>query len=291
LFPDSFEVFHNNLVSPKIGNNVFADVVMNPSHVTSFPSRNFAKQSLTGMCAFGLKNRTQVFELSFDLLDFTGIIKPAVRTDGEVVNSEVNAQNNVLRTVVLLNGINLFREHKQEEAPAFFVDSEQAFFNFPSEIFSVARRYGEWNLNSAFDRGETQDITFERSVARKVVFHRALVYDWFGFGFLDHSAALFDASNSELALKVEASQLFVDKGVELNIILDAFIPCSVDTELQSFFVDGKSLNYLGKGFNLDLRSHNSSHKSIEVEQVFKTIGGFGDSSLQQDCSVSSPTTL
>jgi hypothetical protein len=45
LFSDAFKVFHHNLVSIEIGNNVFAYVVVTPSHKPSLFSRDFLEQS------------------------------------------------------------------------------------------------------------------------------------------------------------------------------------------------------------------------------------------------------
>src|SRR4030065_2050546 len=120
LFSDTFEVFHDYLVSVEFGNNVFTDVMINPSHPTSFLSRDFAKQSLTGFCAFGLENRTQMFEFSFDLLDFGRIIKLAIRSDCQVVYSEVNAKNLILQ--VRTFGSNLFRECEQKETSSLYIN-------------------------------------------------------------------------------------------------------------------------------------------------------------------------
>ena len=160
LFPDTFQVFHHNLVSIEVGNNIFAYVVVCPSHEPFLFSRDFFKQSSGTSCAFGLKFTTQIFELSFNSLHFSRIIKPAVTTDGEVIYSKVNAQNNVLRTTVLLSGSNLFRESEQKETSAFFINSKQTFLNIPTEVFFVTVRDSERNLDSAFNSSQTQDIVF-----------------------------------------------------------------------------------------------------------------------------------
>ncbi len=68
LFPDAFQVFHNNLVSIEIGNNVFTYTMVNMLHPTSFSSRKFFKQSLTGTSAFRLKLGTQILEFPFEIV-------------------------------------------------------------------------------------------------------------------------------------------------------------------------------------------------------------------------------
>ena len=272
LFTDTFEVFHNNLVSIEVGNNVFANVVVYPSHKSFFSSRDFFKQSLAGTSTFGLKFTTQILKFPFSLFDFSRIIKPAVRTDGEVVYSKVNAQNNVLRTTVLLSGSNLFRESEQEETSAFFINSKQTFLNIPTEVFFVTVRDSERNLDSAFNSSQTQDIIFERSTTGKVISHTYSVDSWFGFSLFNHSTGLFDTSYSELALQSNISEMLVNERMEFDIIPDMLIPSHINTELQSFRVDSESFNYLGSCIDSNLCSDSCSHKDIEEGQVFKCFG-------------------
>jgi hypothetical protein len=272
LFPDTFQVFHYNLVSVEIGNNVFTDVVVYPSHESFFSSRGFFKQSLTGTSTFGLKFTTQILELPFSLLDFSRIIKPAVRTNSEVVYSKVNAQNNVLRTTVLLSGSNLFRECEQEETSIFFINPQEAFLDIPTEVFFVTVGDSKWDFNPAFNSSQTQDIIFEGSTTGKVVSHTYFIDSWFGLSFFDHSTGLFDTSYSELAMQTNISKMLIDKRMELDVVLDMFIPSSVDTELQPFRVDFESFDYFRSGFDSNFCSDSCSHKDIGGEQVFKCFG-------------------
>lgn len=269
LFPDTFQVFHHDFVSIEVGNNIFTDFVINFSHESFFSSRDFFKQSLAGASTFGLKFTTQVFEFPFGLLDFSRIIKPAVTTDGEVVYSEVNAQNNVLRTTVLLSGSNLCGECEQEETSTFFIYSQKTFFDIPTEVFFVTVGDSERNLDSAFNSSQTQDIIFKRSTTGKVVSHANSIDSWFGFSLFDHTTGLFDTCDSELALQSSISEMLIDKGMELDIIPYLTLPSLIDTELQSFGIDIESFDYFRNCFDSNLCSDSCSHKDIEEEQVFK----------------------
>jgi|SRR3989344_1172465 len=289
LFSYSSEVFHHYLVSVEIGNYVFTHVVINPSHITIFPTAKFPQKTLSRPCAFGLQFRAQIFEFSFDLFDFMRIIKPAVGRDSEVVYSKVNAKNTFLRSVV--NGINLFGKGEQKETFAPLVHSQQTLIDIPTEVFFVAVRNRELNFDSAIDCSDAQDIIFEGSRAREVIPHRSSPDKRLIFSFLDHTAGLFDASNSELALQTEKTQMFIDKWMQFDVVFDLFIPSRIDTELQSFGIQLESADYLWSRFNLDFSSHNASHIFNIGEFIFKPYGGFGNSSPQQDCSVSLPTTL
>lgn len=272
LFPNTFEVFHHNLVSVKVGNNTFTYVMIVPSHKPLLSSRDFFKQSSRTSCAFGLEFTTQIFELPFNLLYFSTIIKPTVTTDGKIIYSEVNTQNNVLRTTVLLNGSNLFRECEQEETPAFFINPKQTFLNIPIEVFFVTSGNSEWNLYSSFDSSQTQNIVLERSTAREVISHTYSVDSWFRFSFLDHSTGLFDTSYSELALQSSLSQGFIDKRMEFNVIFNLSFPCLIDTELQSFSIDIEGFNYSWSRIDSNLCSYSCSHKDNEIVELFKCFG-------------------
>jgi len=283
LFSYSSEVFHHNFVSVKIGNDVFTHVVINPSHITIFPTTKLFQKTLSRPCAFGLQFRAQISKFPFDLFDFMRIIKPAVGSDSEVVYSEVNTKNTFLRSVV--NGINLFGKSEKKETSTSLVHSKQTLIDIPTEVFFVAVRDRELDFDSAFDCSDAQDIVFERSRAGKVISQRSPLDKWLRLGFLEHTTGLFDARNSKLALQTERTQMFVNERVEFDVVFDLFVPSRIDTELQSFGVQLESADYLRSRFNLDFSCHNASHKFNLGELIFKHYGGFGNSSPQQDCSI------
>ena len=168
-----FEVFHHNLVSIEAGNNLLAYVMVNPSHVTSFSSRQLLEKPLAGTSAFSLENRTQIPELPLDLLDFGRIVKPVVRSDSQIVYSEINAKNSSLRATVHLRGINLFRECKDKETSAFFIQSQKAFSNIPTEIFFVASRNVKPELLPTIEQSKNENVSFEVSTSWEVISYRS----------------------------------------------------------------------------------------------------------------------
>jgi len=292
LFPYTFQVFHHHLVSIKFGNNVFTDVVVMPSHEPSFSSRDFFQQSLCGTSAFGLKFTTQILEFSFDLLDNARIVKPAVTTDGKVVHSEVNAQNNVLRTTVLLSGSNLFREREQEKAPAFFIHSEQAFLNIPSEVFSITGRDVQFEILPRLEQSQTEFVSFEPCASWEVIPNRASFDAWFSLGFLYHTTRLLDTGNSQLAWQ-GLSEPWIDKGMQFDIVHDLTLPSLIDTELQGFSVRFDSTNYLFGWINSNLCSDSCSHNTIKPELLFKCFGNEEETGFLPtiNCGVSALTLL
>ena len=78
LLSYAFEIFHNDFVSIKAGNNLLTYAVVYPSHITSFPTTKLFQQSLSRPCAFSLKFSTNELKLPFNLLDLMRIEKLAV---------------------------------------------------------------------------------------------------------------------------------------------------------------------------------------------------------------------
>ena len=298
LFSDAFEVFQNNLITIESGNNVFANVMINPSHVTVFSATNLPKKSFAGTSAFCLKNGTQVFKLSLGLLDFTAIIKPAVRCDGEVVYSEVNTQNSVLQARAF--GIDFFGECEQEKSPAFFVHSQQAFADLPTEVLFVTSRNTKRCFKSSFDCADTQNIILETSTAWEVITHTATINHRLAFGFCNHTARLFNASNCKLGGQ-GFSDVRINEWVKFDVISDFVLPSNINTILQTFSVGFDSADYCSVCLNFDFGSCSCLHNKAYVQGVFKPYEWLssvqckevksGNSSLLQESNVSLPHAL
>jgi len=266
---NSFEVFHNNFVSIKIGNNILTNVMVSPSHKPFLSTRDFFKQSLSRPCAFSLEFRTQILELPFNPLDFSRPIKLAIRSDSKIINSDINTKNSILEARAI--DINVFRECKQEETSTFFIYPQEAFSNFPSEILPITIWNSERDFNPTFDCSQTQDIILKGSRTREIISHTDFVDYWFTFSLLDHTTGLFDTSDSELALQSSLSQGLIDKGVELDIIPYLFSPCSIDTELQTFGINFKSSNYLFSCIDSNFGCCSCFHSKSEYNCLFKCI--------------------
>ena len=273
LLPYPFEVFHNNLVSVEVGNNIFTNVMINPLHPTSFSSAYLPEKTLGRKSAFTLKFGTQIFELSFDLLDFSRIIKPAVRSDSEVIYSEVNAKNSNLRATVHLRGNDLFRECKDEETSALLIHSEQTFSNIPIEIFLITGRDVEVKLLPNFEKSKNKDVPFDISTSWKVVSHRCSFDDGLCFSTLDHTTSLSHTSNSYLGRELKLlSYSPIDSIVQFEVLDNLMFPSIINTELQCFSVSLDSRNYLFSWIDSNFSTDSCSHNSIVEEQVFKSYG-------------------
>ena len=297
-FPNSFKVFQYDFVPAEIGNNVLANVVVNPSHVTSFSAANLLQQSLSASSAFSLQFTAQEFELSFDLLDFAGIIKSAVASDGKIVYSEVNTQNSTLRATVQLNGTNLFRECEHEKTSTLFIHPEQTFLNVPGEIILVAVRDCELELLPGFEQAQYEHVTLNVSTTWEVVSDRRSVNNRFTFSFFNYTARLLDASDGELGWQC-FSEMCVNERVEFNVIFDAMLPGVVDAELQGFSVRFDSFDYFGSCVDFDFCTDCCSHNNGKTLEVFKpyvevcpvTSGGFASPPTTEVVGIRSGRTL
>jgi len=239
-----------------------------PNHITSFPTTKLFQQSLSRPCAFSLKFITQIFESPLDLLDFNRIIKPAVRSDSKVIYSEVNAQNNGLRTVVLLSGIDLFRECEQEKTSTFLIHSEKTLRYVPFEISVVTFRDIQVKLFPAFKQSQREDISFDIGTSGEVVSDTCSLYNWFGFGFFDHTTSLFDTSDCQLGRQC-LSEMLICRWMQFDIIPDFVLGRNINTELQYFSVRFDSSNYLWSWIDSDFGSCNSSHLIGEYIGTYK----------------------
>lgn len=278
------EIFHYNLATIKTINNFFADVMINPSHETTFFSRNLFEKSSGTSSAFALKFTSQEFEFPFNLLDFRGVEELPIRSDSKIINSQVHTENSV-RTRT--NG-DFLGEYKQEEAFAFGINPQKAFINFPTEIIFIAIRNSERNFNPSFDCGDAQNIIFKRETSRGIVSDGTEINDRFSLSFLDNPTSLFNARDGKLRRQSESSQICVNKGMEFNIIPNFQFPSSINTELHSFFIDSNSINNILSWFNSNFSSCSDSHKNykepdylnltkLNNEEVFllPTINGLG----------------
>ena len=295
-FSDSFQVFHNNFVSIKIGNNVLADVMVYPSHEPFLSTRDFLQQSLSGICAFGLKFASQEFEFPFCLLDNAGIEKPAVRCNGKVIYSEVNAKNFVLSRV---SDINFFGKCKDKITSAFSINHQKAFSNIPSKILLETIWNRKRNLNTTFDCSQRQNIVFEGSRTRKIISHTAMIDNRFTFHSFDNSTSLFDTSDCKLRLQTFCFDIGIDKRMKLDVVLDSSLPSLIDTELQTLFVKEQSPINNRISFQLNFNTCSAQHRNTEQKQLFKDYAGLSCGDINggwqflptMNCRVSLPNIL
>lgn len=268
LFPDTFQVFHYNSISTiESGNNLFADFMVFNSHETSLFSRDFFEQSLGTASAFGLKSLSQSKIFAFDFFGYGRMEKLPVRSDKQFIYAEVQAKNTSLRLSAI--DLNLFSKSKEEETSAFFINSQQAFSHVPSEIFFEAIRNDDIKGLPSFDCSNPENVVFKTSTSWKVISDRTFVDDRLSLGFFNISSSLFNAGDSELAMQTDVSEMLVNERMKFNIVSDFFIPSNIDTELQTFFIEGNSLDEFGSCLDFDFCCCTKSHNGYKQDVIYK----------------------
>lgn len=275
-FPYSSEVFHNDFVSIKFGNNLFTYVVIYPLHPTVFSSTKLLKKSFSRSSAFSLKFGTQISKFPFNIFNIRGIEETVIRSDSKIIYSKVNTKNFFLQRAF---SIDFSRKTKQEEASAFFIGSQQTFSNIPFiEVLFITIRDCERNFNSSFDCSNAQNIVLKGSAARKIVSHRTIINNWLGFSSLDHPTSLFYTGNGELCLKSSLTQELVDKWMQSDIVFDFALPGLINTELQGFRIDFDSSDNFRSRNNFDFGCSFYTHKHIKTLKYINILEDKGSNS-------------
>lgn len=264
--PYSLQIFHNNSVS--VGaNNLFADIMVYPSHEPSFPARDFFEQSLCRPCAFGLNFTTQELEFSLDIFSLWDFEKSSVGTDSEIVDSQINSERGIA-----FGSWNIFAEIEQKISSAIAVHPQQTFGNIPTEIFGITFGNVEWKFYPAFDGGNAQKIAFNTGISWKIILYGTLFDERFAFGFLDDSAGLLYAGNCHLAWQSHSFELPVNQRMQFNVVPDFIFPSGVNAELHCLPENLQSFNYFRNCWNLDFCSY-SNHFIVEnVPNLYKLNG-------------------
>ena len=287
-FPDTFQVFHYNLLTVETANYVSTDIVVNPSHPTSFSSTHLLEKTFSGTSAFTLKLGSQIPVFPFNLLNFIRFIEPTVRTDSKIIYSEVDTENTVLRTVAL-DSIDLFRECEEEKTSSFLVDSEKGFADLPREVFFVTVRYVESVFFSGIEKAQHENISFDVRTSREIVSDTATLDYQLCLGTFHHTGSMLDTSDCELCGKFELfSDIIIDEFMQFDIVADTFVPRNISTVLQSTSVciDG-IIDFSARRY-LDFGSRNSSHYSIESINLYKFNGNMEEQGVDLQRCNSSP---
>ena len=283
-FSYSLEVFHYDSVSSvKSGDYFFADVVVVPSHETSFSTTNLLEEARSGASAFGLKLGAQKTEPSLNLLNNRGIEESSITCGGNVFDAQIYAEN-FMRRAAILNSFCFFGESEQEESPPFFVQPEQALTNFPSEVFFIAFGNFYAELLPSNESSKSQNVAFEVGTSREIISDTSLLNNRLGFALFDHTASMLDTSYCELSRKlVSSSQFPINNMVEFDVVSNLVIPSNVYAELQRFGISSDSLNNLRSCNNFNLSNSAINHTKNIRTLVFIPSPG--------TCPVSSDMTL
>lgn len=262
---DVAQVFHhdNRWIT---ADDALADSMVSPSH-KPYPSATEAFEMPLGrFSAFGLKSANQFIIFNSETLDLFPI-EQIIGCDRKIVYADINSKNSVLETRAF--GIDVFSECEEEETSASFVHPEKTLSDIPCEVFFVAVGDSEWNLNPALDCTDAQDIAFEGSTSWEVISDRCSVDSWLGLSLFDHTTTLPDTTDGKLRLKSQTFEMFVNQTLQSEFVCDMILPSSINTELQSLFIDFKSINYFWFWNNLDFSGYSCLHKIYKEQHIYK----------------------
>ena len=259
----SFQVLQYNCVS--LADNLFAYNVVEPSHVTFLPARDFFQKSLGGLCAFSLESFPEIVKLhQFGLWSFEHL---AVACNSKVIHSEINTN----KLVATRSWLDLSREGNVEEHSSFFIHDNFQCLITPVKILPVV--FGDFDrnvLSFSFVEGSKPNFVRGESKQFPVEGNRAGLDDWFDFQFsrLKIFRSLANGFNAKVSGK-PLSQVFVDKIVQLKFIAYLRFKAFVNCILCSF---EKGLAHVIKvfgSFNFQLYRGNEFHKGDVYKQVYK----------------------
>lgn len=262
-FFDACQIFHNNLVTIKIGNDLLTDVVVYPSHKTSFSSAYLFQKTFCRTSAFSLEFATQMFESTFCTFDTFGIVKFVIGCNSNVFNAQVDTKSMFAITLS-----DFILEAKHKKASTFFIDFEQTFTDIPSEVFFIAIWDIELKLIPFFEQSQYQDITFEVSISWEIKTWRCTFNNRLGLCFFEYCTRLFNTRYCELGWQM-LSDTLIDKRMELDVVFDTFTMSDIDTDLQTSSIPFNSSSNLWNWLYPDFCSSIGYHNQCDLINVFK----------------------
>ncbi len=273
LLPYSLEVFDHYSANTICSSDLFADVVVHPGHVTSFPTSKASEKSLAALCAFGLELLTQETILPLHHFCLRGMEKPAVARDGKVVYSEVDTKHRNVLSVVLLDG-DLFGECEKETRTTTAIDNELTLpRTAPTrEVFLVANGNDNCARLSTVENTVGELVASQVCASWEVVWNGGVLDDGTGLRLLHHAGGLPNERNANLRRKAHCSNIPVDQALKSNIVLHATLPRDINNVLQRTAIKIDSSVNTDGSWNRYLGVHNTQHRNKEVNAVYKRLG-------------------
>ncbi len=212
--PYSFKVFHYDCVNIAV-DDLFAYVVVDPSHIAFLSARNSFQKSFSIFCAFTMESSPQILELNnLGLMTFE---YSAITTDSEIVYSEVNSE---FLVATRTRNVNLSRECDMKEHPSFSVFDEFKSLVSPVKILPIT--FGNtYKKISPFTFNKSSKANLVRRECEQVSIKadRTRLYNWLLFK-LSRFEVFRCFSNSltrEISRK-PVSQILVNKMMKLKPI-------------------------------------------------------------------------
>ena len=265
----SFKVLQNDRVSRS--NNIFADFVVNPTHITFLPATQSFKPSYSRLCAFTLESFPQVLELHN--LGLMTIKDLAIRTDGKVVYSEVNT--NYFLVATRNRGIDISRECDMKEHLSFSIFDNLKSLVIPVQVFPIIFRNRDWNiLPFAFGKGSNPNLFKRESEKVSVETNRTGFHNWLDFklGSFKIFRSLCYGFTGKVSRK-PLPQILVNKMVKLKSVAYLGFKSFINGILDSLKKSAGHINKLLIIINFQLYSSDRFHSNKIKVLLYKLYAG------------------
>src|SRR3989344_3561108 len=255
------DIFHYNNSLFTI-NNLFADVVVNPSHQTVFSSRDFLQKSFTRKSAFRLEFSPQTLEHKFFSFNLFAVKKLFVGSNCDIVDSNINSkksvkkfwsddvfgQNNMQKQSFIINQISTTRL-QIKILPVIFWNF---YRNFYSSINSA-----KTNIISFFIVFKTKRTGIISDC--KMLFKNRLS-SWLGF---KNFSSFISATANKLCRKFSfLSDFIVSQVMKLSFIVCLNIPSKINNFVSRIRI---LLHSFYKGFIIwNLNFYDGFHRNISI---------------------------
>lgn len=265
-FPDAFKIFQDNMVSTGTINDSFADIVVDPGHVTFLPTRDLLQESLGGLCAFSLELMPQFLKLHQPCL--VTFEYPTVTTDGQVVYSEVDPN---FLVATRSNGSGLSGERNVCKESTFAVCDKLKILIAPVEIFPVIHRNFNWDIfplpgsersNPNVAAIESKQVTVESDRAG---FHHRFDLELSGSQVLSSNT---DCTTSEIGSQ-PLSQVPVNQLMQIETVVDFGLVTNVDSILDCMLKSFCHVGQLFVGAEFQLYGRNEFHTESNSIGIYK----------------------
>jgi len=267
-----FKVLQYDCVSTA-ADDLFADVMIDPTHVTILPTRDCFEQSLGRLGAFTLKSLPQILELHN--LSLMPSEHSAITTDSEVVYSDINTD---LKSVRNLVDINVSGECDVQEHSVMLINGKQGSLWTPIKILPIISWNFDGNINPTINSGEPNLVGVEgegslvksqRQTLFKSRFASLVSFDRLeGLG--SNTISIYHKLRRQVKL---LSGFVIAEMMKAITIVSLGFKTSISDIRNSLAILFHSIKKQPVERDFELDCNNRLHRNYWVEQVFKTIGG------------------
>ena len=263
-FTDSIQIFQDDTIS--ISNNLFADVVVYPSHITFLPTRRLLEQPFSRLRAFSLKFLPQILELHN--LGFMSTENLAITCDCKVIYSDINTNNLCSATV----DVDISGECDMQEIPVFPIFDKVSSLVFPIKIFPIIQRNIDRKITPIFAKSKPNFMLGKTECPPVKPDRTGFEGNSFVTGLIRFKS-FGDSIYRKLCLEIKlASQVIIDKLVQCKLMFDVMLNSIIRSILTRLFERIRQFIQFFTRRNLNFDGSRTLHSAKEVAPIYKLCG-------------------